>query len=78
MGIQGTHLGRTAPIPAKAFGRTERRIGITYQMLIKDVDAEEIISDLMGDHDMTVSDLLDIYGIIRSIRDIFLNMKRNE
>lgn len=45
-------------------------LGITHQMLIKDADAEEIISDLMDDHDMTVSDLLDIYGNIESVRDI--------
>ena len=45
-------------------------LGITHQMLIKDADAEEIITDLMDDHDMTVSDLLDIYGNIESVRDI--------
>ena len=45
-------------------------LGITHQMLIQDADAEEIISDLMDDHDMTVSDLLDIYGNIESVRDI--------
>ena len=45
-------------------------LGITHQMLIKDADAEEIITDLMDDHDMTVSDLLDIYGDIESVRDI--------
>ena len=45
-------------------------LGITHQMLIKDADAEEIITDLMDEHDMTVSDLLDIYGDIESVRDI--------
>ncbi len=45
-------------------------LGITHQMLIKDADAEEIITDLMTDHDMTVSDLLDIYGDIESVRDL--------
>ena len=45
-------------------------LGITHQMLIKDADAEEIIMDLIDDHDMTVSDLLDIYGDIESVRDI--------
>ena len=39
-------------------------------MLIKDADSEEIITDLMDDHDMTVSDLLDIYGDIESVRYI--------
>ena len=39
-------------------------------MLIKDADAEEIITDLMTDHDMSVSDLLDIYGDIESVSDI--------
>ncbi len=45
-------------------------LGITHQMLIKDADAEEIITDLMTDHNMTVSDLLDIYGDIESVRDL--------
>ena len=45
-------------------------LGITHQMLIKDADAEEIITDLIDDHDMTVSDLLDIYGDIESVSDI--------
>ena len=45
-------------------------LGITHQMLIKDADAEEIITDLMDEHDMTVSDLLDIYGDIESVRDL--------
>lgn len=44
-------------------------LGIPHQMLIKDADAEEIITDLMTDHGMTVSDLLDIYGDIESVRD---------
>ena len=37
---------------------------------LKAAGAEEIITDLMDDHDMTVSDLLDIYGDIESVRDI--------
>ena len=45
-------------------------LGITHPMLIKDADAEEIITDLMEDHDMTVSDLLDIHGDIESVSDI--------
>lgn len=45
-------------------------LGITHQMVIKNADAEEIITDLMDNHDMTVSDLLDIYGDIESVRDI--------
>ena len=45
-------------------------LGITHQMLIKDADAEEIITDLMDDHDMSVSNLLDIYGDIESVSDI--------
>ena len=51
-------------------GELRDAIGISRQMLVKDVETEEIMSELLYDRNMTISELLDNFCDIDSVRDI--------
>ena len=53
-------------------------IGISRQMLVKDVETEEIMSELLYDRNMTISELLDNFCDIDSVRDIIQEYQEYE
>ena len=53
-------------------------IGISHQMLVKDVETEEIMSELLYDRNMTISELLDNFCDIDSVRDIIQEYQEYE
>lgn len=44
-------------------------LGITHQMLMDGAEPDEIISELLYEHNMTISSLLDIFGDIEHVRE---------
>ena len=59
-------------------GELRDAIGISRQMLVKDVETEEIMSELLYDRNMTISELLDNFCDIDSVRDIIQEYQEYE
>ena len=59
-------------------GELRDAIGISRQMLVKDVETEEIVSELLYDRNMTISALLDNFCDIDSVRDIIQEYQEYE
>ena len=59
-------------------GELRDAIGISHQMLVKDVETEEIMSELLYDRNMTISELLDNFCDIDSVRDIIQEYQEYE
>ena len=59
-------------------GELRDAIGISRQMLVKDVETEEIVSELLYDRNMTISELLDNFCDIDSVRDIIQEYQEYE
>ena len=59
-------------------GELRDAIGISHQMLVKDVETEEIVSELLYDRNMTISELLDVFCDIDSVRDIIQEYQEYE
>ena len=59
-------------------GELRDAIGISRQMLVKDVETEEIMSELLYDRNMTISELLDNFCDIDSVCDIIQEYQEYE
>ena len=59
-------------------GELRDAIGISRQMLVKDVETEEIVSELLYDRNMTIFELLDNFCDIDSVRDIIQEYQEYE
>jgi hypothetical protein len=59
-------------------GELRDAIGISRQMLVKDVETEEIMLELLYDRNMTISELLDNFCDIDSVRDIIQEYQEYE
>ena len=44
-------------------------LGVSHQMLMDDVETDEIVTELLDERNMTISNLLDIFGNIDDVRD---------
>ena len=53
-------------------------LGISHQMLMDDVETDEIVFELLNERNMTISDLLDIFGNIEDVRDCIQDYLEDE